>query len=170
MKNILKLLAVSMMFLLSISLQSEGPGKKVPSIKVKSMKGGKIVDASTFSNDGKPIIINFWATWCKPCIKELNNIHEVYPDWIDETGVKLIAISIDDSRNSKRVAPFVRGRGWEYEVYLDENSELRRAMNVTNPPHTFLVDGEGNIVWQHNGYAPGQEEELYEKVLELVEG
>lgn len=169
MKNILKLMTISMMFFLTISLQSEGTGKKVPSVKVKSMKDGKIVDASTFSNDGKPIIINFWATWCKPCIKELNNIHEVYPDWIEESGVKLIAISIDDSRNAKRVAPFVKGRGWEYEVYLDENSDLRRAMNVTNPPHTFLLDGEGNIVFQHNGYAPGQEEELYEKVLELIE-
>lgn len=142
---------------------------RVPSVKVKTMNGAKIVDAADFNNDGKPFVINFWATWCKPCIKELNNINEVYQDWVDETGVKIIAVSIDDSRNSKRVAPFVAGRGWEYEVYLDENSELRRAMNVTNPPHTFLVNSKGEIVWQHNGYAPGQEDELYEKILELVE-
>jgi thioredoxin-related protein len=62
----------------------------------------------------------------------------------------------------------VKGRGWDFEVYLDENSDLRRAMNVANPPHTFLYDGEGNLVYEHNGYAPGDEDELYEKIKELT--
>lgn len=120
-------------------------------------------------NDGKPIIISFWATWCTPCIKELNTIQENYEDWQEETGVKLIAISIDDARNAARVKPFVNGRNWEYEIYLDKNSDFKRAMNVVNVPHTFLLDGKGNIVFSHNSYAPGDEEELYEKILELLE-
>lgn len=169
MKLTLKTIFVLSIVLLMGSLVAKDSKGKIPSVKVKTMNGAKVVDAAKFSNDGKPFIINFWATWCKPCIKELNNIHEVYEDWVDETGVKIIAISIDDTRNSKRVAPFVKGRGWDYEVYLDENSELKRAMNVTNPPHTFLCNGKGEIVWQHNGYAPGQEDELYEKLLELVD-
>lgn len=140
---------------------------KVPSVYVKDMKGRK-VSSKKFDNDGKPYIINFWATWCKPCIQELNNINESYKKWQKETGVKIIAVSIDDSRNSRRVAPFVKGRGWDYEIYLDENADLKRAMNVNNPPHTFLVNGDGQIVYEHNGYAPGDEAKLYEEVKKLI--
>lgn len=149
---------------LSLSAQAQ---EKMPTIQIKDMQGN-VVDASTLSNDGKPIIISFWATWCKPCIRELTAIHDMYPDWQEETGVKVIAISIDDSRQSAKVRPFVTSQGWEYEIYLDENSDLRRALNVNNIPHTFLLDGEGNIVWQHNGYIPGDEDHLYELVERLA--
>ena len=142
---------------------------KIPATEIKTLDG-KIINTSTFKNDGKPIIISFWATWCKPCIKELKNIAEVYEDWQDETGVKLIAISVDDSRSMNRVAPFVNGRGWEYEVYLDPNNDFKRAMNVNNVPHVFLIDGNGKIVWQHTSYAEGDEEELYELVQKLAKG
>lgn len=142
--------------------------RNVPSVKLKDTKG-KTFDTKDMSNDGKPYIINFWATWCKPCIQELVNINETYTQWQKESGIKVYAVSIDDSRNSKRVAPFVSGRGWTYEVLLDVNSDLKRAMNVNNPPHTFLVDGKGNIVWEHNGYAQGDEKTLYKKYKELLE-
>ncbi len=142
---------------------------KLPAIKIKDLNGN-IIDAASLSNDGKPMVISFWATWCKPCIRELNAINDQYIDWQDETGVKLVAISIDDSRNSAKVKPFITGQGWEYPVYLDENSELRRALNVNNIPHTFLLDGQGHIVWQHNGYIPGDEDHLYELINQVVEG
>jgi len=152
--------------LFSASLMAQ---EKLPSIQVKDL-GGNQVDASTLSNDGKPMVISFWATWCKPCIRELNAISDMYIDWQDETGVKIVAVSIDDSRLSSKVRPFVTGQGWEYEVYLDENSELRRALNVNNIPHTFLLNGKGEIVWQHNGYYPGDEDHLYELVTKLANG
>ncbi|MCB0784245.1 MAG: TlpA family protein disulfide reductase, partial [Flavobacteriales bacterium] len=103
-----------------------------------------------------------------PCKRELNTIAEVYDDWKDETGVKLIAISIDDARSMARVAPYVNGQDWDYEVYLDPNGDFKRAMNVNNVPHTFLVDGSGTIVWQHNNYSAGDEAELLEKVREVA--
>ncbi len=141
--------------------------KKLPSVNVKDMDG-KSFNTSTISNDGKPVIVNFWATWCKPCIQELANINELYDKWQKETGVKIIAVSLDDSRSSKKVKPFVKGRDWKYEVILDENSDFKRAMNVNAPPHTFLIDGKGNVVYEHNGYAPGDEHKLYKEIQKLV--
>ena len=141
--------------------------KKLPTVKIKDLKG-KSIDVSTLSNDGKPIIISFWATWCKPCKLELNTIAEEYDDWVDESGVMLVAVSIDDARSSGRVEPYINAMGWDYKVLLDPNGDLKRAMNVNNVPHTFLLDGNGNIVWDHNNYAPGDEEELYEQVLKLT--
>ena len=137
------------------------------SVTVEDLQNKK-VDTKSFSNDGKPFFIMFWATWCKPCIQELKAVHDVYTDWKEETGVKIIAISIDDTRSSKQVAPFVKGRDWKYEVYIDKNSDFRRAMNVNNPPHSFLVDGKGKIVWQHNGYAPGDEDEMYKELKKIT--
>ena len=95
------------------------------------------------------------------------NINKVYEKWQTETGVKVFAISIDDSRTSKKVPQFVKGRGWKFDIYLDENSDLKRAMNAGYPPQTFLFDGSGKLVWQHSGYAEGNEEELYNKIKEL---
>jgi cytochrome c biogenesis protein CcmG, thiol:disulfide interchange protein DsbE len=141
--------------------------QRLPSTMVQTMEGKK-VDSRTFSNDGKPIIINFWATWCAPCKKELSAIAEKYADWQARTGVKLIAISIDDARSMARVKPYVAGQDWEYEIYLDPNGDLKRALNVNNVPHTFLVNGDGEIVWQHNNYEPGDENELFQQVLKLT--
>lgn len=164
----MKNLSYTLLLVLGFSLSSIAQ-KKVPAIKIKDLKGN-VVDASSFENDGKPIIISFWATWCKPCVRELNAINDQYADWVDETGVKLIAVSIDDSRLSSKVRPFVSSQGWEYDVYLDENSELRRSLNVNNVPHTFLLNGKGEIVWEHSGYFPGDEDHLYELVEKLNNG
>lgn len=166
MKNI-TLLILSALFGFSFVLSADKSGESLPAVELKNLKGEKI-DFSSLSNNGKPMVINFWATWCKPCISELDNINDVYEDWQDETGIKIVAVSIDDSRNVRRVAPFVKGRGWDYEVYTDENSDLRRALNINNPPHTLLINGEGKIVWEHNGYMPGDEDELYRKILEYT--
>jgi thiol-disulfide isomerase/thioredoxin len=139
----------------------------LPNVQVQTLEGKK-VSSSSFANGGKPIIINFWATWCAPCKKELSAIAEKYDDWQAKTGVKLIAISIDDARTMARVKPYVSGQDWAYEVYLDPNGDLKRALNVNNVPHTFLVNGKGEVVWQHNNYEPGDENELYRKVQELT--
>lgn len=142
-------------------------GAKMPSVMVQTLEGKK-VDTKTLSNGGKPMIINFWATWCAPCKRELSTISDKYEAWQEETGVKLVAVSIDDARSMARVAPYINGQGWEYEILLDPNGDLKRALNVNNVPHTFLLNGAGEIVYQHNNYEPGDENELYAKVKELV--
>ncbi len=139
----------------------------LPNVTLKDLNG-KDVNIAKLKNDGKPIVITFWATWCAPCIKEHNALSDVYDDWQDETGVKIYSVSIDDSRSTAKVKPFVEGKGWDFNVLLDVNSELKRAMNVSNPPHTFLIDGKGKIVYQHTGYLEGAEDELYEEIQKLV--
>lgn len=165
MKNLISASLVALT-LLSFTYNA---GRKIPAVDVKTLDG-KAFNTGTISNEGKPIIISFWATWCSPCKNELNAVAEVYDEWKKETGVKLVAVSIDDSKSSSRVAPYVSGKGWEYESLLDVNSDFKRAMNVNMPPHTFIVNGEGNIVWQHVGYKEGDEEEYIEVVRKLIKG
>lgn len=141
--------------------------RALPNKDVKTLDGSNF-NITNLENDGNPIVISFWATWCKPCKKELNNIAEVYEDWQDETGVKLVAISIDDTRSMMRVAPYVNASDWDYEVYLDANSELKRAMGVQTVPHTFLLNGKNEIVWQHKGYVDGDEDELLEQIKKIA--
>jgi peroxiredoxin len=140
---------------------------KIPATQVKTLDGANI-NTSTFSNHGKPIIIDFWATWCKPCIAELTAIDEEYAAWEKETGVKVIAISVDDSRTMGRVQSFVREQGWEYDVYLDPNQDFQHAMEVIYPPCTFILDGTGKIVFIHNSYMEGDIKELHEALLKAA--
>lgn len=140
---------------------------QLPSVVLKDING-KSVDTALLQNDGKPFIISFFATWCKPCNRELKAISEVYADWQEETGVKVIAISIDQAQNIQKVKPLVDGNGWEYEVLLDPNSDFKRAMGVNLIPHVFIVDGDGKIAMSRSGYTEGGEEHLIEKVRELI--
>lgn len=141
---------------------------QVPAVTLKTIDG-KTVRTDTLSNDGKPIIIDFFATWCKPCNRELSAIAEVYEEWQEETGVKLVAVSIDQAQNVNKVAPLVAENEWPWEtVLLDPNSDFKRALGIQMIPYTLIIDGEGNIVYKHNGYTDGAEEELIEKVRELV--
>ncbi len=167
-----RILLLSFCLLVSGVLFSQTTDKKVkklPSIVVKTLDG-KTINTSELSNDGKPFVITFWATWCKPCQKELTAINEVYEEWQKETGMKLIVISIDDARSSANVLPIVNGRGWTFQFLLDVNSDFKRAMNVNNIPHTFLINGNGEIVWQHTSFSEGSELELIENIKKLIKG
>lgn len=166
MKKITLLLFV---LTIGVAINAQNKDKGIPAVDVKKLDGTTF-NTSDLKNDGNPIIINFWATWCSPCKRELNNITELYDEWVEETGVKLVAVSIDDTRNMGKVAPYVNGKGWEYDVYLDPNGDFKRALGVNNVPHTFLVDGGGKVVWQHNSYNEGDEYELYELVEKLSNG
>ena len=134
---------------------------QLPNVKLQDVNGNT-VQTGTISNDGKPIVISFFATWCKPCLRELKAIHEVYPDWQDETGVKMYIVSIDQAQDANKVKPLVDGFGWEYEVLLDPNGDFKRAMNVQNVPHVFVLDGKGKIVYSHAGYVDGGEQDIYD--------
>jgi peroxiredoxin len=168
MKKAITLLLTVTVFI-NVSVAQTPAGRTIPAADVKTVDG-KTVNTSKFTNDGKPMIISFWATWCKPCKKELDAISDNYAQWQKETGVKLIAISIDDSRSSGKVGTDAKSHGWDYEIYIDENQDFKRAMNVNNVPHTFIVNGKGEIVWQHNSYLEGDEDHLYEILKKIANG
>lgn len=128
---------------------------------------GQSVDAQTITHDG-PVVVSFWATWCSPCKKELDALNEHYIDLQDETNVKVIAISIDDPRTTQQVINDVNSKGWEFDVYLDSNSDLRRAMGVNNVPHTMVYNAAGELVYTSNKYAPGDEYHLMEVIREAA--
>ena len=159
-----KFMFLAAMMLLGMALEVSA---QLPQVTLKDING-KTVRTDTLSNNGKPFIISFFATWCKPCNRELTAISEVYDEWQEETGVKVVAISIDQAQNINKVKPLVDNHGWDYDVLLDPNSDLKRALGIQMIPYVLIVDGEGKIVYKHNGYTEGAEEELIEKVRELV--
>jgi cytochrome c biogenesis protein CcmG, thiol:disulfide interchange protein DsbE len=163
-----RILFVFVFVFVSTVLMAQGKAT-VPSVSIKKLDGSTF-NTSNIKNSGKPILISFWATWCKPCVKELSAIFEKYDSWQKETGVVLYAVSVDDSKSSSKVAPFVNGKGWEYEVLLDPYNDFKRAMNVVNVPHTFLIDGKGNVVYQHTTYADGDEVKLGELIKKVAKG
>ncbi len=162
----MKKIVITLSVLLAISLTSFAQTLEIPSVQIKDING-KPFNTKDIKGDG-PIIIDFWATWCKPCVKELNAIAEEYEDLVEETGLKIYAVSTDNARTSSRVAPFVNTSGWEYEVLLDPNSDFKRAMNVINVPHVFIFDKNGKLVEQHTSYNEGDEEHLFELIRKLA--
>lgn len=139
----------------------------LPDINLKDING-KLVNVGDYSKKGKIIIVSFWATWCTPCKKELNNINDLYEEWKSKYDITVVAVTIDNARNVMKVKPYVDGQAWPFDVLLDVNSDLMRAMNVINPPHTFLIDKTGNVVYSHTGYLEGDEYTLEEKIKALV--
>jgi len=165
-------LLVAFMMIIGFGFSQENTLSKnrpLPSIDIKDVKGNPF-NTLKIENDGKPIVISFWASWCKPCIKELTTIADIYADWQEETGVKLYAVSIDDARSSSLVAPMVNGKNWDYIVLLDQNGDFKRAMNVGPIPHTFVLNGKREIVWQHTSFAEGSERDLINIIKKVKNG
>ncbi|MFO7722405.1 MAG: TlpA disulfide reductase family protein [Bacteroidales bacterium] len=134
----------------------------IPSSDLKTLDG-KIVNSRDILQDTVPVIVSFWATWCKPCIKELAAINEEMDTWKEEVNFRMVAISIDDARTTHTVKNLVNAKGWTFEVYLDPNSDFKKLMNVTQPPHTLILH-KGKTVYQHTSYAEGDEEVLFEEL------
>lgn len=154
-------------FLLSLAaaLISFVAAAQVPSVTVETVKGESF-DTSKLLEEGTPMIISFWSTSCKPCIRELDAVYDAMPDWLDEADFRVVAVSTDDSRLLAKARSFAEGRGWgeEFTLLFDKNQDFMRAMNVSVVPHVFVVDGKGKIVYSHTAYVPGGEVELFEAV------
>ena len=155
-----------MFLMLALFVGVSASAQTLPDVKVENQEG-KVVSTRDLV-DGTPMIISFWSTTCKPCIAELGAINESLYEWLEEADMKVVAVSVDDARTLSRARAMTQGQGWEDFICLyDKNQDFKRAMNVSNTPHVFVVDGKGNIVYSHSGYTPGSEQELFEKILKL---
>lgn len=144
-----------------------GQNKMLPNATVKTLSG-EPVDVRDYAKDGKITVISFWATWCAPCKKELDAIADVYEDWQADYNVELVAISIDTRRALAGVPSLVSSKGWEYTILTGEATQMQNAFNFQTIPQTFLVNQDGYVVYHHNGYVPGDEDDLEEKIKELA--
>jgi thiol-disulfide isomerase/thioredoxin len=140
--------------------------QSLPNITLLNSEGKSISIKSNCIEKDKLYVFSFWATWCAPCVQELDAISDIYDDWKKELNIELIAVATDDSRTQKRVKPLVNGKGWDYMVLLDTNQEFKRSLGISNVPYLIVVKN-GKIVFTENGHTPGGETELFEKLKEL---
>jgi cytochrome c biogenesis protein CcmG/thiol:disulfide interchange protein DsbE len=158
-----KTLFAFLALLCTISLAAQ---KTLPSANIKTLEG-QTINVQELGKTGKITVISFWATWCSPCKKELDAIKDYYEEWQEKYGVELVAISVDDARSAAKIPAMVKEKGWDYRILVDQSKELQTAANIQAVPHTFVLDQNGNIVFEHNGYTPGDELELEELFKEL---
>lgn len=162
MKKSILLLSFLFLSFSFIFAQSE-----LPDVQLKTLEG-KTVSIRDYIQPGKPTVISFWATWCSPCKRELDAINEIYAEWQEKYNVSVIAVTIDDARSLTKVKPMVEQKGWKYTVLSDAGQNLKQALNAPSVPQSFLIDGNGKIIWTHAGYAAGDEMELEEQLENLA--
>ncbi len=138
----------------------------LPDLSLTSIDGKSISLKNEYNEKDKLYVFSFWATWCAPCINELDELNDIQAAWKKEANFEIIAISTDDARTQKRVKPLVNGKGWDYKILLDTNQDLKRALSIVNIPYTIVVKNN-KIVHIQNGYVPGSEIELFTKLKSL---
>ena len=156
--NYIKLLIV----LFVITTQNTYAQNNIPSVNIKTLDGKPVKSRSIYNKNGLTVY-SFWATWCVPCINELDDIHKEIEKW-DEANVKIVAISTDDSRTKRRIRPLISGKKWGFKILLDENQDLKRALNINGIPHTIVTNGN-KIIYRRIGYKPGEENDLYQFIV-----
>ena len=158
---------IKISFLLLLLISSVGYSQKnFPSFTVDDL-GGKKLNLNELSANNI-LLISFWATWCNPCIDELDTFNSIQDSLINVYNTKHIAISIDDSRSSSRVVPMVNGKNWNFDIAIDVNQKSKRLLNILVIPHTILVY-KNKIVYEHTGFVDGDENLLIKKLKVLNE-
>ena len=148
-------LVLSVVFIFTLSVNAQ---ENVPNVSLKTISGKSVQSVDIINDDGFSII-SFWATWCIPCINELDAINDLYDSWNKSYNIKVLAISTDDARSKKRVRPMVSGKNWAFNVYSDTNQKFKRSLNVSGIPHT-IVTYKSEIIHRRIGYSPGEEKDL----------
>ena len=156
----MRTLLISLALMISVAATAQ-----IPAVTVENSKG-EAFNTKTLLKEGTPMIISFWSTSCKPCIRELDAIYDALPDWLEEARFKVVAVSTDDSRLLAKAKSFAEGRGWgeDFTLLFDKNQDFMRAMNVSVVPHVFVVDAAGKIIYSHTSYVPGNEVELFKAI------
>ena len=139
--------------------------KIAPNFKAETLDGKKIELSKLLENG--PVLISFWATSCKPCIEELNDIKESYAEF-ENKGLKFLAISQDGPRSVSKVRGLVSSLRWKYIVVLDTDMNISKKYQVLGIPHTVLITKDGKIAYTHTTYRKGDDKILKDKIAELL--
>ncbi len=169
MKNLISFLCLALLSIAALAQEQEkekNDKSQMPSIDLKTLDG-ESKNLNAYAKNDKFTIVSFWATWCKPCKKELSNLKYLLPDWKKNFDVEVVAVSLDDSRTSRKVESFVKGERWKFDVLLDVNNKTKRELNFAAVPYSMLIDKEGKIVYKHSGYKEGDEYKLKDKIKAL---
>lgn len=140
--------------------------QRIPPVFIENLHGERIA-SSLLTNENGPTIISFWATWCKPCIKEMDAIQQEMETWLNEKNIRFVAVSVDDARSKNRVPTLATSKNWKWEIFYDTNADFQRAMNVLSVPHTFIVDKTGKIVHQQTTFTIGDESTYWQILKKL---
>jgi cytochrome c biogenesis protein CcmG/thiol:disulfide interchange protein DsbE len=159
-------LLIIFLLVLPIFVQSKEKKTAAPNFAANNLDGKK-VELKELLGDG-PVLLSFWATWCKPCIKELNQLQKVYKKY-KKKGFEILAIDVDGPRSRSKVKPMVKGLKWEFPVLWDKTKSVYRKYHVLGIPHTVLIDKSGEIRYTHTTYRPGDEEVIKKKIEELLD-
>lgn len=151
--------------ILALAATAVASAQILPDVQIENAEG-KIISTRSLTGS-KPLIISFWSIACKPCIQELNAINDCLEEWREEADFDVVAVSTDDVRLKSSAKAKAQSLGWEFICLYDENQAMRRAMNVSLTPQSYVVDAEGKVVFSHSGYTPGSEQLLFDKILEL---
>jgi len=137
--------------------------EKLPDFSLQDLNG-KQVKISDFIGE-QPVIIDFWATWCAPCLKELPKLDKMQKQFGD--SLLVIAISTDKPRKKNEVKKHIKSQKFKFTTLLDTRGEARKLLNIKNIPFTLLIDKNGEIVYDHLGYNTGDEKHLEEQLMKL---
>jgi peroxiredoxin len=151
-------LKIVILFLAMTSVYAQ---KRIPDVFIEDLQRQRVSASQILNADG-PTIVSFWATWCKPCLRELQAVNAELKEWKKKVNVKLVAISTDDARTQRRVLAFVKSKKWSFDVYIDPNGDLQRSMNILSIPHTIILNKSGEMIYRHSAYAMGDEAKYFE--------
>ena len=135
----------------------------VPSIDLYTLDGNKI-NSSEILNGQQPTILIFWKTNDKDCCNQISSMIEAHKEILEDDNVRLVCVCIDCIGKTSHIKPFVYGRNWEVEVYIDKNGDFKRAMNIADTPLTIVYNTDRKVVCNYLGYCAGTEEMLCEKL------
>lgn len=160
-----KIVLASLAVLLTIGVFAQK--KELPDTMIKDVKTNKKVAFNETVTSGKVTLVNFWATWCVPCKKEIKNVRKMLPEWQKEADFNYMTVSIDEARSAGLVRGYAKSQGWDFPYYIDTNSDLKRSLNFQTVPFTIIIDKNGKIAYMHQGYEEGAEHEVFKKIKEL---
>ena len=167
-KNTFEIKKMKTLQLLLLLVTTTTFSQKIPVIDLENLDGETVSSSIFTAKEDKIKIITFWATWCIPCLNELSSISEVYEDWKSKYEFDFYAISIDDDRTVRKVAPLTNGKNWPYTILLDTNQDFKRNLNINTIPHLIMVKN-GEIIYTKNGFVKGDESKIEEVLSKKVD-